>query len=95
MISHGLKVKIVQTCALSTLTRTQLNFFYLTSLGLIVPSIVISYFAFVHGAARYNKLPDEPVIIADPNSHKRDSLREVAARKDVWILSLFLLFYVG
>ena len=78
------------------LTIIQLNFFYLTSLGLIVPSIVVSYFAFVHGAARYEKLPDEPVlIVADPNSHKRDSLKEVAQRKDVWILSLFLLFYVG
>lgn len=95
MISHGVKVKIVQNYVHSLLTRIQLNFFYLTSLGLIIPSIVISYFAFVHGAARYDKLPDEVVIIADPNSHKRDSLREIAARKDVWILSFFLLFYVG
>ena len=60
-----------------------------------MPSVVISYFAFVHGAARYDKLPEEPVIIADSNAHKRDSLREIAARKDVWVLSLFLLFYVG
>lgn len=70
--------------------------FYLTSLGLIVPSILVSYFAFVHGAARYNKLPDEIVVVVEDNaSTKRESLREIITRWEVWILSLFLLFYVG
>lgn len=79
-----------------TLTIIQLNLFYVTALGLIVPSIVVSYFAFVHGPARYDRLPDEPVtIIAEPRSQKRDSLKEIVSRKDVWTLALFLLFYIG
>ncbi|KAH8117991.1 MFS general substrate transporter [Phellopilus nigrolimitatus] len=74
----------------------RINLFYLTSLGLIVPSIIVSYLAFVHGAARYDKLPADPVIIVDASSTQRtESLKEVLSRVEVWILAIFLLFYVG
>ncbi|KAI5119424.1 hypothetical protein M0805_009875 [Coniferiporia weirii] len=73
----------------------KLNFFYLSSLGLILPSIVVQYFAFVHGNARYNSLPEEPVVVTQVAPSKKESLREVATRKEVWILAIFLLFYIG
>ncbi|THG94782.1 hypothetical protein EW145_g8077 [Phellinidium pouzarii] len=74
----------------------KLNYFYFTSLGLIVPSIIVSYFAFVHGNAYYHSLPEDPVIItAGASASKKESLKEVASRIEVWILSIFLLFYVG
>ncbi|KAI5119422.1 hypothetical protein M0805_009873 [Coniferiporia weirii] len=76
-ISHGIK----------------LNYFYFSSLGLIIPSILVSYFAFVHGNARYDSLPEEPVVISGTSSSKKESLREVVSRKEVWILAIFLLFY--
>ncbi|OCB84654.1 MFS general substrate transporter [Sanghuangporus baumii] len=74
----------------------KINLFYLTSLGLIVPSIIISYFAFVHGSARYDRLPREPVVIVTQDAEVATAtLKEVVSRYDVWILALFLLFYIG
>ncbi|EJD06511.1 MFS general substrate transporter [Fomitiporia mediterranea MF3/22] len=74
----------------------RINLFYLTCLGLIVPSIIISYFSFVHGSARYDRIPNEPIIIAGHSTPPRDvTLKEVASRIEVWIIAIFLLFYIG
>ena len=72
----------------------KLNYFYLTSLVLIVPANVVAYFAFVHGKAQYDSLPEEPIVIsATPTS--KGSLKEVITKAEVWILAIFLLLYVG
>ena len=74
----------------------QLNLFYLTSLVLIIPSIALTYFGFLHGRARFDKLPDEAYGTTGTDADAPTvSIMEVVRRFDVWILSFFLLFYVG
>lgn len=49
----------------------------------------------MHGNAWYERIPEEPVISGAVGITRHASMKEVFASVEVWLLSLFLLFYVG
>ena len=67
-------------------------------MGLCIPSVAIFYLAFVHGEARYDRIPDDEVIVVVGSSSQRPAkapLKEVLTSVEVWTLAIFLFFYVG
>ena len=73
----------------------QINFFYLTSLSICILSIIAFYLTFVHGNARYERIPEEQILVSRQQPQKQESIREVLGSIEVWTLAAFLLFYVG
>ena len=54
--------------------------------------------AFVGGEARYDRIPDEEVLVVVGSSVQRPAkapLKEALTSVEVWTLAIFLFFYVG
>lgn len=74
---------------------SKINFFYFTCLGLCMLSVLCFYFTFVHGTARYDRIPEDQAISTGQHGQNRGSVKEVLTSVEVWTLSAFLLFYTG
>ncbi|EPQ54037.1 MFS general substrate transporter [Gloeophyllum trabeum ATCC 11539] len=65
------------------------HFFYMTCLGMSVPTLALAWFSF----RKLRSLPQRPADII--STGQRHGLREALNSRAVWTLALFMMFYVG